>query len=319
MDKHLLVKRTLGCVCAATLMGAALATHHDSLNTVKAEEKTVQTGKTDQQVGAKLVQEIREGKRGPLYAGYFRTWHDRASTGIDGKQQHPENTMAEVPKEVDILFVFHDHTASDSPFWSELKDSYVHKLHQQGTALVQTIGVNELNGRTGLSKDYPDTPEGNKALAAAIVKAFVTDRGVDGLDIDIEHEFTNKRTPEEDARALNVFKEIAQLIGKNGSDKSKLLIMDTTLSVENNPIFKGIAEDLDYLLRQYYGSQGGEAEVDTINSDWNQYQNYIDASQFMIGFSFFEESASKGNLWFDVNEYDPNNPEKGKDIEGTRA
>lgn len=38
MDKHLLVKRTLGCVCAATLMGAALATHHDSLNTVKAEE-----------------------------------------------------------------------------------------------------------------------------------------------------------------------------------------------------------------------------------------------------------------------------------------
>ncbi|MHC5848220.1 EndoS/ChiA family endoglycosidase, partial [Streptococcus pyogenes] len=48
-------------------------------------------------------------------------------------------------------------------------------------------------------------------------------------------------------------------------------------------------------------------------------QNYIDASQFMIGFSFFEESASKGNLWFDVNEYDPNNPEKGKDIEGTRA
>lgn len=319
MDKRLLVKRTLGCVCAATLMGAILATHHDSLISVKAEEKTVQTEKTDQQIGAKLVQEIREGKRGPLYAGYFRTWHDRASTGADGKQQHPENTMAEVPKEVDILFVFHDHTASDSPFWSELKDSYVHKLHQQGTALVQTIGVNELNGRTGLSKDYPDIPEGNKALAAAIVKTFVTDRGVDGLDIDIEHEFTNKRTPEEDARALNVFKEIAQLIGKNGSDKSKLLIMDTTLSVENNPIFKGIAEDLDYLLRQYYGSQGGEAEVDTINSDWNQYQNYIDASQFMIGFSFFEESAPKGNLWFDVNEYDPKNPERGKDIEGTRA
>lgn len=45
MDKHLLVKRTLGCVCAATLMGAALATHHDSLNTVKAEEKTVQVQK----------------------------------------------------------------------------------------------------------------------------------------------------------------------------------------------------------------------------------------------------------------------------------
>lgn len=317
MEKQVLVKKTLKCVCAAALMVAILAAQHDSLVRVKAEDKLVITAAKN--VGAKLVHEIREGRRGPLYAGYFRSWHDSASTGLDGKQHHPENTIAEIPKEVDILFVFPDHTAPESPFWSKLKDGYVHKLHEQGTVLVQTIGVNELNGRTGLSTDFPDSPEGHKALAKAIVKKFVTDRGVDGLDIDVERDFEKPRTEAEDLRALNVFKEIAKIIGKNGLDTSKFLIMDTTLSVDKNPIFKGVASDIDFLLRQYYGPQGGNEEVDIINSEWLQYQKFIDASQFMIGFSFFEESAPKGNLWFDVNEYDPNNPDKGKDIDGTRA
>ncbi|WP_159545448.1 endo-beta-N-acetylglucosaminidase [Streptococcus halichoeri] len=313
MNKQLFVKKILG-VCMTSLVGTVLTTQHPSLISVEAQDKPVHTGTKD---GASLVQEIRQGKRGPLYAGYYRTWHDKASTGTDGKTHHLENTMAEVPQEVDILFVFHDHTAPDSPFWSELKAKYVPTLHQRNTVVVQTIGVNELNGRAGLSKSYPDSPQGHQDLAKALVQKYVTERGVDGLDIDVEHD-PKQRTAQEDERAIKVFKEMAKLIGKNGRDQSKLLIMDTTLSVDHNPIFKGVAADLDYLLRQYYGSQGGK-ETKAIDADWKQYQNYIQASQFMIGFSFFEESAAKGNLWFDVNEYDPNNPEKGKDIEGTRA
>lgn len=43
MEKQVLVKKTLKCVCAAALMVAILAAQHDSLIRVKAEDKLVQT------------------------------------------------------------------------------------------------------------------------------------------------------------------------------------------------------------------------------------------------------------------------------------
>lgn len=43
MEKQVLVKKTLKCVCAAALMVAILAAQHDSLVTVRAEDKVVQT------------------------------------------------------------------------------------------------------------------------------------------------------------------------------------------------------------------------------------------------------------------------------------
>ncbi|HEQ4209214.1 TPA: endo-beta-N-acetylglucosaminidase [Streptococcus pyogenes] len=382
MDKHLLVKRTLGCVCAATLMGAALATHHDSLNTVKAEEKTVQVqkelssidslhylsenskkefkeelskaGQESQKVkeilakaqqADKQAQELAKMKipekipmkplHGPLYGGYFRTWHDKTS---DPTEKDKVNSMGELPKEVDLAFIFHDWTKDYSLFWKELATKHVPKLNKQGTRVIRTIPWRFLAGgdNSGIAEDtskYPNTPEGNKALAKAIVDEYVYKYNLDGLDVDVEHDSIPKVDKKEDTagveRSIQVFEEIGKLIGPKGADKSRLFIMDSTYMADKNPLIERGAPYINLLLVQVYGSQGEKGVfqndtklvTDTPEERWQGYSKYIRPEQYMIGFSFYEERAGSGNLWYDINSRKDEDKANGinTDITGTRA
>ncbi|VGT69130.1 endo-beta-N-acetylglucosaminidase family protein [Streptococcus pyogenes] len=380
MDKHLLVKRTLGCVCAATLMGAALATHHDSLNTVKAEEKTVQVQKelssidslhylsenskkefkeelskarqesqkvkeilAKAQQADKQAQELAKMKipekipmkplHGPLYGGYFRTWHDKTS---DPTEKDKVNSMGELPKEVDLAFIFHDWTKDYSLFWKELATKHVPKLNKQGTRVIRTIPWRFLAGgdNSGIAEDaskYPNTPEGNKALAKAIVDEYVYKYNLDGLDVDVEHDSIPKvngeASDENLKRSIDVFEEIGKLIGPKGTDKSRLFIMDSTYMADKNPLIEQGAPYINLLLVQVYGSQGEKGGWEpvsnrpekTMEERWQGYSKYIRPEQYMIGFSFYEERAGSGNLWYDINVEDESNPNIGKEIKGTRA
>ncbi|HEP2342267.1 TPA: endo-beta-N-acetylglucosaminidase [Streptococcus pyogenes] len=382
MDKHLLVKRTLGCVCAATLMGAALATHHDSLNTVKAEEKTVQVqkelssidslhylsenskkefkeelskaGQESQKVkeilakaqqADKQAQELAKMKipekipmkplHGPLYGGYFRTWHDKTS---DPTEKDKVNSMGELPKEVDLAFIFHDWTKDYSLFWKELATKHVPKLNKQGTRVIRTIPWRFLAGgdNSGIAEDtskYPNTPEGNKALAKAIVDEYVYKYNLDGLDVDVEHDSIPKVDKKEDTagveRSIQVFEEIGKLIGPKGADKSRLFIMDSTYMADKNPLIERGAPYIDLLLVQVYGARGEQGEfqndtrlvTETPEERWQGYSKYIRPEQYMIGFSFYEERAGSGNLWYDINSRKDDDKANGinTDITGTRA
>ncbi|HEP2271744.1 TPA: endo-beta-N-acetylglucosaminidase [Streptococcus pyogenes] len=382
MDKHLLVKRTLGCVCAATLMGAALATHHDSLNTVKAEEKTVQVqkglpsidslhylsenskkefkeelskaGQESQKVkeilakaqqADKQAQELAKMKipekipmkplHGPLYGGYFRTWHDKTS---DPTEKDKVNSMGELPKEVDLAFIFHDWTKDYSLFWKELATKHVPKLNKQGTRVIRTIPWRFLAGgdNSGIAEDtskYPNTPEGNKALAKAIVDEYVYKYNLDGLDVDVEHDSIPKvngeASDENLKRSIDVFEEIGKLIGPKGVDKSRLFIMDSTYMADKNPLIERGAPYIDLLLVQVYGARGEQGEfqndtklvTETPEERWQGYSKYIRPEQYMIGFSFYEERAGSGNLWYDINSRKDEDTANGinTDITGTRA
>ncbi|AUG50931.1 endo-beta-N-acetylglucosaminidase protein EndoS [Streptococcus pyogenes] len=382
MDKHLLVKRTLGCVCAATLMGAALATHHDSLNTVKAEEKTVQVQKELPSIDSlhylsenskkefkeelsKAGQESQKGKEilakaqqadkqaqelakmkipekipmkplhGPLYGGYFRTWHDKTS---DPTEKDKVNSMGELPKEVDLAFIFHDWTKDYSLFWKELATKHVPKLNKQGTRVIRTIPWRFLAGgdNSGIAEDtskYPNTPEGNKALAKAIVDEYVYKYNLDGLDVDVEHDSIPKvngeASDENLKRSIDVFEEIGKLIGPKGVDKSRLFIMDSTYMADKNPLIERGAPYIDLLLVQVYGARGEQGEfqndtklvTETPEERWQGYSKYIRPEQYMIGFSFYEERAGSGNLWYDINSRKDEDTANGinTDITGTRA
>ncbi|HEP1645479.1 TPA: endo-beta-N-acetylglucosaminidase [Streptococcus pyogenes] len=381
MDKHLLVKRTLGCVCAATLMGAALATHHDSLNTVKAEEKTVQVQKelssidslhylsenskkefkeelskekvpekvkeilAKAQQADKQAQELTKMKipekipmkplHGPLYGGYFRTWHDKTS---DPTEKDKVNSMGELPKEVDLAFIFHDWTKDYSLFWKELATKHVPKLNKQGTRVIRTIPWRFLAGgdNSGIAEDtskYPNTPEGNKALAKAIVDEYVYKYNLDGLDVDVEHDsipkVNGKASDENLKRSIDVFEEIGKLIGPKGADKSRLFIMDSTYMADKNPLIERGAPYIDLLLVQVYGVRGEQGEfqndtklvTETPEERWQGYSKYIRPEQYMIGFSFYEERAGSGNLWYDINSRKDEDKANGinTDITGTRA
>ncbi|HEL0001253.1 endo-beta-N-acetylglucosaminidase [Streptococcus equi subsp. zooepidemicus] len=381
MEKQVLVKKTLKCVCAAALMVAILAAQHDSLIRVKAEDKVVQTSpsvsaiddlhylsenskkefkeglskagevpeklkdilskaqQADKQ--AKVLAEMKVPEKiamkplkGPLYGGYFRTWHDKTS---DPAEKDKVNSMGELPKEVDLAFVFHDWTKDYSLFWQELATKHVPKLNKQGTRVIRTIPWRFLSGveNGGISSDkqkYPDTPEGNKALAKAIVDEYVYKYNLDGLDVDIEdhshpkHQkgYDDKRSVE---RSIEIFEEIGKLIGPKGADRSRLFIMDSTYMADKNPLIERGASYIDLLLVQVYGAQGERGEWDpvarkpekTMEERWESYSKYIRPEQYMVGFSFYEEKANSGNLWYDVNVEDDTNPNIGSEIKGTRA
>lgn len=381
MEKQVLVKKTLKCVCAAALMVAILAAQHDSLVRVKAEDKLVQTSPSVsaiddlhylsenskkefkeelskvekaqpeklKEIVSKAQQADKQAKtlaemkvpekipmkplKGPLYGGYFRTWHDKTS---DPAEKDKVNSMGELPKEVDLAFVFHDWTKDYSLFWQELATKHVPTLNKQGTRVIRTIPWRFLAGgdHSGIAEDaqkYPNTPEGNKALAKAIVDEYVYKYNLDGLDVDIERDSIPKVNKEESKegieRSIQVFEEIGKLIGPKGADKSRLFIMDSTYMADKNPLIERGAPYIDLLLVQVYGTQGEKGgfdnanhkAVDTMEERWESYSKYIRPEQYMVGFSFYEEKANSGNLWYDVNVEDDTNPNIGSEIKGTRA
>lgn len=380
MEKQVLVKKTLKCVCAAALMVAILAAQHDSLVTVRAEDKVVQTSPSVsaiddlhylsenskkefkeelskagevpeklKEIVSKAQQANQQAKtlaemkvpekiamkplKGPLYGGYFRTWHDKTS---DPAEKDKVNSMGELPKEVDLAFVFHDWTKDYSLFWQELATKHVPTLNKQGTRVIRTIPWRFLAGgdHSGIAEDtqkYPNTPEGNKALAKAIVDEYVYKYNLDGLDVDIERDsipkVNGKESNENIQRSIAVFEEIGKLIGPKGADKSRLFIMDSTYMADKNPLIERGAPYIDLLLVQVYGAQGEKGgfdnanhkAVDTMEERWESYSKYIRPEQYMVGFSFYEEKANSGNLWYDVNVEDDTNPNIGSEIKGTRA
>ncbi|WNZ91389.1 endo-beta-N-acetylglucosaminidase family protein [Streptococcus iniae] len=271
---------------------------------------------------------------GPLYGGYFRTWQDKTS---DPTETNKVNSFGELPKEVDLAFVFHDYTKDYSLFWEELATKQVPKLNKQGTRVIRTIPWRFLSGadHSDISADkekFPNTEAGNKALAKAIVDEYVYKYNLDGLDIDIERDsvpkVNDKEDPEALARTVEVFKEIGKLIGANGADKSRLLIMDTTYTAEENPLIKETAQYLNLLLVQVYGFSGENGnylhhknildETSSMEGRWQGYSKYIRPEQYMVGFSFYEEKDFN-NRWKDINEEDPSDPHIGEKIQGTRA
>ncbi|HEL1248372.1 TPA: endo-beta-N-acetylglucosaminidase [Streptococcus equi subsp. zooepidemicus] len=380
MEKQVLVKKTLKCVCAAALMVAILAAQHDSLIRVKAEDKVVQTSpsvsaiddlhylsenskkefkeglskagevpeklkdilskaqQADKQ--AKVLAEMKVPEKiamkplkGPLYGGYFRTWHDKTS---DPAEKDKVNSMGELPKEVDLAFVFHDWTKDYSLFWQELATKHVPTLNKQGTRVIRTIPWRFLAGgdHSGIAEDtqkYPNTPEGNKALAKAIVDEYVNKYNLDGLDVDIERDsipkVNGKESNENIQRSIAVFEEIGKLIGPKGADKSRLFIMDSTYMADKNPLIERGAPYIDLLLVQVYGIQGEKGDWDpvarkpekTMEERWESYSKYIRPEQYMVGFSFYEENAGSGNLWYDINERKDDHNPLNSEIAGTRA
>lgn len=380
MEKQVLVKKTLKCVCAAALMVAILAAQHDSLVRVKAEDKLVQTSPSVsaiddlhylsenskkefkeelskagevpeklKEILSKAQQADKQAKtlaemkvpekipmkplKGPLYGGYFRIWHDKTS---DPAEKDKVNSMGELPKEVDLAFVFHDWTKDYSLFWQELATKHVPTLNKQGTRVIRTIPWRFLAGgdHSGIAEDaqkYPNTPEGNKALAKAIVDEYVYKYNLDGLDVDIERDSIPKVNKEESKegieRSIQVFEEIGKLIGPKGADRSRLFIMDSTYMADKNPLIERGAPYIDLLLVQVYGAQGERGEWDpvarkpekTMEERWESYSKYIRPEQYMVGFSFYEENAGSGNLWYDINERKDDHNPLHSEITGTRA
>lgn len=209
-----------------------------------------------------------------LQMAYYRTWHDRVADPAK------PNSFGDIPADVDVAFVFPDFTPPENPYWQTLREQYVPKLHEQGTAVARTTDISAL-----LNPDFPDTATGNRALAEHLVEDLVHAHGLDGLDIDME----TRLSPEQAERATSVFHELASMVGKE-SGTDTMLIYDTNLGGDQQ-VFRDTANLYDYVLVQSYGRS-----METLQPTWESFAPFIPAERYLIGFSFYEE--------FDLNRWD---------------
>lgn len=209
-----------------------------------------------------------------LQMAYFRTWHDRVADPTT------PNRFADVPAEIDVVFVFPDFTPPENPFWDTLREEYVPELHDQDTAVVRTGDIGLL-----LDPAFPDTPSGHRGLAEHLVEDLVLAQDLDGLDIDMER----RLDPADAARATAVFHELSRHLGPV-SGGERLLMYDTNLGGDE-AVFRDSAAVFDHVLVQSYGRDPG-----TLQGTWETFAGQIDPAQYLVGFSFYEE--------FDLNRWD---------------
>ena len=226
----------------------------------------------------------------PLTMAYYRTWRDvTVPHNANSNLPYPNVTrMSDLPPEIDVAMVFDAGATADTDYWDTLRDTYVPKLHAQGTKVVYTLWIEQL-----AKADIPLTQDAYRAYAQQLVDTYVTPYGLDGIDIDVE----SYPQGDELTRAIGVFNALGELIGpKSGTDK--IFIYDTNQD-GNTPLFRAVHQNVSFVLLQAYG-RGTWGMQGT----WNTFADKIASCQFLPGFSFPEEQDR--TRWGDAEGiYDP--------------
>ncbi|WP_212004492.1 hypothetical protein [Chitinophaga sp. HK235] len=208
-----------------------------------------------------------------IYAGFYRFQGPCYGAAPNG------SNFSQVPDSLDVLILF-----CFSPT-SPIADSvpkWINTLHAKGTKVIVT-------GNLDLAPGAPDNSTGYTITAQRIMDSIVNRYGFDGYDIDIESNPTSTTL----TRMAGVYTALSKFLGPK-SGTGKLLTFDTNQSGSNN-LFRKVYTLVDYVWLQAYGRGAS-----TLQSTWNTFSPYIKSTQFVPGFSFYEERGYPGNVWYDV-------------------
>nr|WP_195849343.1 hypothetical protein [Arthrobacter sp. AQ5-05] len=81
----------------------------------------------------------------PLMMACYRTWRD-VTVPENANSNLPDKSvilMDEIPKGVDVAMVFEAGATQGTEYWDTLRDSYVPKLHKQGTRVIYTLWIDQ--------------------------------------------------------------------------------------------------------------------------------------------------------------------------------
>lgn len=228
----------------------------------------------------------------PVFMVYYRTWRDVMMPHNANSDLPDPNVIAmtDLPYGVNIVSLFHYVDPSkgidQDPFWETVRNVYVPEMHERGAKVIRTIDIGELfKPIYGLTAD--STPQEFDAAAQQLLETYVTDDGIDGLDIDME------RNLSQDQQVIlgGVYEALSKYLGPL-SGTGKLLVYDTNRYAENSYI-EQVAPYIDYLFYQSYG-----AKAPRLDTAINGYSSYISSCQFLPGYTSPEELDN--NRWYDT-------------------
>lgn len=232
---------------------------------------------------------------------YYRAWRDVTMKGVNTSL--PDDnwmSMYDIPYGIDVVNVFSYVPPGQEdlaqPFYDKLKAEYAPYLHSRGIRLVRGIGYDSVtNGfrryvaeRGGSVQDATDADY--EAFADHLVATYMTEVGLDGLDIDME----TYPSAADIAISDRVITALSTRIGPKSGDREHTMLLYDTNGSEMGP-FKDVADCFDYVAYQQYGSDSSRTADAAAD-----YEQYIPSSRFVPGLAFPEEQDH--NRWFDAAE-----------------
>lgn len=209
-----------------------------------------------------------------IYAVFYRMWGPCYGPRLDSSK------IYNVPDSLDILILFCFDPSS--PVAGSLP-SWVDTLHAKGTKVIRTGNLNLVSGATHDSTGYALT-------AKYIMDSLVNKYHLDGYDIDVESNPSGQTLTDE----TGVYTALSKYLGPK-SGTGKLLTFDTN-QPSSNALFQNVHSMVSYVWYQDYG----RGTVGLSNTE-SGYAQLVSSTQFVPGFSFYEENGYPGNYWGDVN------------------
>lgn len=239
---------------------------------------------------------------------YYRAWRDVAMHGVN--TDLPDKnwiSMYDIPYGIDVVNVFSyvppGQEAKAKPFYDKLKKEYVPYLHSRGIRLVRGIdyrGVTLDEFKQWIAKKNPQESQASAvakatdadydAYAKYVIDKYVTQVGLDGLDIDME----NHPSDEDVKISDSVIKAFAKYIGPKSPNASTTLFLYDTNNTNMKP-FANVKDCFDYVAYQQYGT---DDRVTKPQSD--AFMKHIASDKFVPGLTFPEELDN--NRWCDAKE-----------------
>jgi hypothetical protein len=208
-----------------------------------------------------------------IMAGFYRVEGPCYGSGLNG------SNFSQVPDSLDVLILFC--FSPTSPI-ADSVPSWVNQLHAKGTKVIMTGNLNLISGAGHNTAGY-------QATAKYIMDSLVNKYNLDGYDIDVESNPSGQTLTD----MVGVYTALSAYLGPK-SGTGKLLTFDTNQSGSNS-MFTQVYSMVSYVWYQAYG-QGTTYLQTTLNT----FTRYIASTQFVPGFSFYEENGYPSNVWYDI-------------------
>ncbi|MDB5086292.1 MAG: hypothetical protein JWR09_286 [Mucilaginibacter sp.] len=211
-----------------------------------------------------------------ISAGFYRSYGSPTGGGAD------ISGMEALPDSLDVAIAFGFGSGSSANEQTQMKNIVIPALHAKGTKVIVT-------GNLDIASGVPHTTAGYQTTAKTIMDSIVNKYGFDGFDIDVESNPTGTTLTD----MTGVYTALSAYLGPK-SGTTKLLTFDTNQGGSNS-LFRNVYTMVNYVWFQAYG-QGTSNLQSTINT----FTPYISSTQFVPGFSFYEENGYPSNYWDDV-------------------